>query len=125
MHIGNRIQGGAWTDLSEPTPVRTRQWIYTAQNVIVDPSPALPTPHCRLHEARMLLEISNDEAQELKWALDIRLVEMRGEAVRASDHAYRDDLRNSLSRLERVAQRLEEEMAKAGTANKGDTNEMT
>lgn len=73
----------------------------------------------------MLLEIPNDEAQELKWALDIRLVEMRGELVRASDHAYRDDLRNSLSRLERVARRLHEEMAKSGIVNKDDTNEMT
>ena len=59
----------------------------------------------------MLLEIAKDEAQELKWALDIRLVEMRGEVVRASDHAYRDDLKNSLVRLERVAQRLGEKLA--------------
>jgi len=59
----------------------------------------------------MLLEIANDEAQELKWALDIRLVEMRSEAVRASDHAYRDELRSSLVRLERVAQRLDEQLA--------------
>jgi hypothetical protein len=59
----------------------------------------------------MLLEIANDEAQELKWALDIRLVEMRGEVVRASDHAYRDDLKNSLVRLERVAQRLDQQLA--------------
>ena len=56
----------------------------------------------------MRLEMAKDEAQELKWALDIRLIEMRGELVRASDHAFRNELRVSLSRLERVARRLEE-----------------
>lgn len=56
----------------------------------------------------MLLEMANDEARELKWALDIRLVEMRSELVRASDHAYRDELRTSLVRLETVALRIEE-----------------
>ncbi len=56
----------------------------------------------------MLLEMATDEARELKWALDIRLVEMRSELVRSSDHAFRDELKMSLTRLETVAQRVEE-----------------
>ena len=55
----------------------------------------------------MNIEMSDDEARELKIALDIRLVEMRNELVHTTDHAYRDDLRASLIRLEGLATRLD------------------
>lgn len=56
----------------------------------------------------MNLEISYEEARELKSALDIRLHEMRNELVHTDDHAYRRELRRSLERLEATAARLDE-----------------
>jgi hypothetical protein len=54
----------------------------------------------------MRLEMATEEAQELKWALDVRLVEMRRELAHTSDHAYRDELKRALLRLEEVVRRL-------------------
>jgi len=54
----------------------------------------------------MNLEIADEEAQELRIALDIRLREMRNELVHTDDHAYRNDLRRSLERLEKIAERI-------------------
>jgi hypothetical protein len=54
----------------------------------------------------MTLEMAYEEAQELKTALEIRLVEMRGELAHTDDRAYRNDLLRSLERLEHVAERL-------------------
>jgi len=54
----------------------------------------------------MNLEIADEEARELRIALDIRLREMRNELVHTDDHAYRDDLRRSLERLEKVAEKV-------------------
>lgn len=54
----------------------------------------------------MNLELTDEEARELATALGIRLVEMRTELVHTDDHTYRNDLRKSLERLERVAERL-------------------
>ncbi len=54
----------------------------------------------------MTLEMAYEEARELKTALEIRLVEMRGELAHTDDHAYRADLLNSLNTLEHVTERL-------------------
>ncbi|MDC3956167.1 hypothetical protein [Polyangium jinanense] len=54
----------------------------------------------------MNLEIADEEARELRIALDIRLREMRNELVHTDDHAYRADLRRSLERLEKIAQKV-------------------
>ncbi len=54
----------------------------------------------------MNLEIADEEAQELRTALDIRLHEMRTELVHTDDHAYRSDLRKSLERLEKIAEKI-------------------
>jgi hypothetical protein len=62
----------------------------------------------------MNLEIADDDARELKVALDIHLVEMRGELTHTDDHAYRADLRSSIERLERVAAKLAESLGPAG-----------
>jgi hypothetical protein len=59
----------------------------------------------------MMLDLADDEARELKTALDIRLIEMRGELVHTDDHAYRNDLKHALGTLERVAERLGEKLA--------------
>jgi len=55
----------------------------------------------------MNLELATDEARELKAALDIHLIEMRGELVNTDDRAYRADLKQTLERLERVADKLD------------------
>ena len=52
------------------------------------------------------LEMAHEEARELKTAIEIRLVEMRGELAHTDDRAYRDDLLHSLETLERVTERL-------------------
>ena len=54
----------------------------------------------------MNIEISDREAEELRIALDIRLHQMRDELVHTTDHAYRDDLRGSLERLEKIAEKF-------------------
>ena len=56
------------------------------------------------------LELSEREAQDLKTALSIRLVGMRGELVHTDDREYRKDLKAELERLEVVLQRLEQVM---------------
>lgn len=54
----------------------------------------------------MTLDMVYEEARELKTALEIRLVEMRGELAHTDDHAYRVDLIHSLETLEHVTERL-------------------
>ncbi len=54
----------------------------------------------------MTLEMAYEEARELKTALEIRLVEMRGELTHTDDRAYREDLIRSLETLEAVTERL-------------------
>ena len=76
----------------------------------------LSVPRGWLHDAVMRLEMATEEAQELKWALDVRLIEMRGELARTSAHAYRDELRIALLRVEGVVRRL----AKALEESKGE-----
>jgi hypothetical protein len=53
------------------------------------------------------LELSDSEAEDLKKALSVRLLEMRGELARTDDRDYREGLRAMLERLEAVFQRLE------------------
>lgn len=55
----------------------------------------------------MQLDLDQDEALELKQALDIHLVGLRNELNHTDDRAYRADERVTLERLERVQQRLE------------------
>jgi polysaccharide deacetylase 2 family uncharacterized protein YibQ len=62
----------------------------------------------------MTLEMAYDEARELKTALEIRLVEMRGELAHTDDRAYRNDLLRSLEQLEHVAERLGKTLGMGG-----------
>jgi len=58
----------------------------------------------------MKLDLTHEEAQDLNDALKLRLIAMRQELVKTSDHAYRDELRGALIRLEELEKRLEGEM---------------
>jgi hypothetical protein len=50
--------------------------------------------------------MSDEEAAELRTALNVHLYEMRAELTATEARAYRADLRNRLERLERIAARL-------------------
>lgn len=63
--------------------------------------------------ANRQLELSDVEAEGLRTALSVRLLEMREELVRTDDRAYRADLKATLERLEGVFQRLEQVMTRA------------
>lgn len=54
----------------------------------------------------MQIDLDEDEARDLKQALDIHLVELRLELTRTDDRAYRAVERATLDRLERVQGRL-------------------
>lgn len=55
----------------------------------------------------MNLELTEQEARELRSALEIRLIEMRGELAVTDDRHYRADLRATLEHLETVAARMD------------------
>jgi hypothetical protein len=63
--------------------------------------------------ANRQIELSDTEAEDLRTALSLRLLEMREELVRTDDREYRADLKATLERLEVVFQRLEQVMAGA------------
>lgn len=50
--------------------------------------------------------MSEEEAVELRTALDVHLVELRAELAATDAREYRADLRKRLDRLERIAARL-------------------
>jgi hypothetical protein len=52
------------------------------------------------------LDMSDEEAVELRTALNVHLHEMRTELTATEAREYKADLRNRLERLERVAARL-------------------
>ena len=56
----------------------------------------------------MDLSLTIEEAEELRTALQIRLVEMRTELAHTDDRAYRIALRESLERLEDVERQVED-----------------
>ena len=53
--------------------------------------------------------MSDEEAVELRTALDVHLVELRAELAATDMREYRADLRKRLDRLERIAARLSAE----------------
>lgn len=55
----------------------------------------------------MYLELTHEDAEVLKRALDVRLTELRLELARTDDRTYRSDLRRELDRLENIALALE------------------
>ena len=54
----------------------------------------------------MQLDLDEEEALELKQALDIHLVGLRGELIHTDDRAYRVGERSTLERLEGIHRRL-------------------
>jgi hypothetical protein len=52
------------------------------------------------------LEMSDEEAVELRTALDVHLHELRTELAATEAREYRADLRKRLDRLERITARL-------------------
>jgi hypothetical protein len=57
------------------------------------------------------LDLDNEEAQELRSALSVHLIELRAELAVADAREYRAQLRDQLDRLERIAARLEQPLA--------------
>ena len=54
----------------------------------------------------MLLELTDDEARELRIALDAQLHGLRVEYAATEAHRFKERLRRTLDRLESVAARL-------------------
>ncbi|MBJ6764934.1 hypothetical protein JGU66_29575 [Myxococcaceae bacterium JPH2] len=54
----------------------------------------------------MLLELSDEDARELKQALDAALRVLLEEIAHAEQHAYRDMLRERYERLDQVNRRV-------------------
>ncbi|HVU50531.1 MAG TPA: hypothetical protein VHL80_07575 [Polyangia bacterium] len=63
-----------------------------------------------------LLSLDDEEARELKLALDVRLHSLRVELTFTDLHDYRAFLRGRLDRLESIAARLEAAGQRAGDA---------
>ena len=63
-----------------------------------------------------LLSLTDEEARELKLALDVRLHSLRVELTFTDMHDYRAFLRGRLDRLEAIAARLDAAEAMAGDA---------
>ena len=57
------------------------------------------------------LELDDAEAEDLRRALSVHLVELRAELAAADAREYRAELREELDRLERIAARLEQPLA--------------
>ena len=55
----------------------------------------------------MFLELTHEDADVLKRALNIRLNELRIELAGTDDRSYRTDLRHELDRLENIDRELE------------------
>lgn len=53
------------------------------------------------------MELTHEDAEVLKRALNIRLHELRLELARTDDRSYRAELRHELDRLEYIARELE------------------
>lgn len=62
------------------------------------------------------LSLTDEEARELKLALDVRLHSLRVELTFTDLHDYRAFLRGRLDRLEAIAARLDAAEAMAGDA---------
>ena len=67
-----------------------------------------PGPPRNKEERAMRLELTTDEARELRNALALHLRGLQDELVHTDDRAYRAGLREGMSRLERIAARLAE-----------------
>jgi hypothetical protein len=63
-----------------------------------------------------MLSLTDDEARELRLALDVRLHSLRVELTFTDLHDYRAFLRGRLDRLETIAARLDAATAMAGDA---------
>ena len=60
------------------------------------------------------LELTDDEARELKLALETQTHRLRVELINADARDFKAGLREELTRLERVTERLTASMAAAG-----------
>jgi hypothetical protein len=60
------------------------------------------------------LELSDDEARELKLALETQVHRLRVELINADARDFKAGLREELTRLERVTERLATSMAAGG-----------
>jgi len=60
------------------------------------------------------LDLSDDEARELKLALETQAHRLRVELINADAREFRAGLRDELTRLERVTERLTASMAAGG-----------
>jgi hypothetical protein len=63
-----------------------------------------------------LLSLTDEEARELKLALDVRLHSLRVELTFTDLHEYRTFVRSRLDHLEAIAARLEAASERAGDA---------